>query len=170
MKRYKRYLQEDIYYNEDDPDYEYLFKAQSQGGRAWIKIYQTPTDKKFGGYSKSEDGGGGGGKDLDDADQEILSWLISTLVNEHGVIKKIDLDKLAITKTWLYFLNKLKDYKYLEKMPSGSEQRKFYYSIIWSASDGLRTSPKISNTKFMVWFDKFFDKVNNVIKEKGWNK
>ena len=68
------------------------------------------------------------------------------------------------------FINKLKDYKYLEKMPSGSEQRKFYYSIIWSASDGLRTSPKISNTKFMVWFDKFFDKVNNVIKEKGWNK
>lgn len=168
MKRYKRYLQEDIYYNEDDPDYDYLFKAQSQGGRAWIKIYQTPTDKKFGGYSKSEDGGGGGGKDLDDADQEILSWLISTLVNEHGVIKKIDLDKLAITKTWMYFLNKLKEYKFLEKMPKGSDERKFYYSIIWAASDGLRTGSNISNYKS--WFDKLFDKIDNVIAEKGWNK
>jgi hypothetical protein len=45
-KEYKRLFESG--YNDNDPDNEYLFKAQSQGGKAWIKIYQSEQDKKRG--------------------------------------------------------------------------------------------------------------------------
>lgn len=166
MKRYVRKFSEDRYYNEDDPDYEYLFKAQSQGSKTWIKIYQTETDKKYKSYSQSTDSSGGGGQDLNKAGQEVLSYIISVLINDYGIIKKIDLDKLGITDDYFYFLKKFKNYKYLEKMPKGSEERKFYYSIIWAASDGLKSNSTITNYKS--WFDKLFDKVDKFIEEKGY--
>ena len=162
---YKSRFTEDREYLEDDLDYEYLFKAQSLGGKTWIKIYLTQTDKKLGGYSKSTDSSGGGGDDLSRAGQDVLSYMISILINDSGIIRKIDLDKLGISDDYFYFVKKLKNYKYLEKMPKGSDARKFYYSIIWAGSDGLRTQSKISNYKS--WFDTLFSKVDKAISEKG---
>jgi len=162
---YKSRFTEDREYFEDDPDYDYFFKASSQGGKTWIKIYQTETDKKYNSYSQSTESSGGGGKDIDKAGQEALSYIVSVLINDSGAIKKIELDKLGISDDYFYFLKKFKEYRYLEKMPKGSDARKFYYSIIWAVSDGLKNSNKISNLKS--WFDILFSKVDKTISEKG---
>lgn len=161
MKRYKRYFKEASY---SDDEYEPLFKAQSPGGKVWTKAFQSDVDKKYNSFTIHSDSSGSGADSFNSLKSKILSELIGTLLTDYGTNRKIEVDKIGITKDWRYFLSKIKNYAYLRKSPKGSDQRKFYYDLIYKIIRDLRKNP--NDIKHSL--DNSFKEIDAVITKQGW--
>jgi hypothetical protein len=162
-ERYKKFFKEERY---SDDEYESLFKAQSQGGKVWIKVFQSDVDKKYNSFTIHGSNSGSGVDDSNLLKQTIFSELIGSLLNDYGTIKKIDIDKIGIAKDWQYFLSKIKNYDYLEKSLKGSEQRRFYFSMMNQLSSNLRRSQKINNISLFI--DQFLQNIDKIIEKQNW--
>ena len=153
MKRYERKFNEEK---------EILFYATSRGARAFV---QAEVDSDSGFYSVKTDGMNGDAKDLKDVKNKVMNQLIQSVVSDYGDVYKVENDNLGISKYWIMILNFLKKYKYLKLSPKGSEERKFYYSIVWYLSDAFRLS---KGNNYDSLLKKVFATIDKQVSDKGY--